>query len=241
MVDPDAYSHLVFVCGPLGNGPPVDELLRRFEGKKRIGVNVTMLDYLGNWNPFDLLIERDSSRTSHPDICFAVESSTVPVVALTLIDSQPEYGERNRLEYANKLIQELLEGFDVATVSVNTRLDVDQSLRSARAIESLIAKADVVISTRLHGMVLGLKNGVPVVAIDSVSGGAKIARQAATIGWPVCLSIDEIDMEDLRKAFRYCLSEAAGQDARRVAQRAAEIGAGLRSEFVTAFRRAQNH
>jgi len=45
----------------------------------------------------------------------------------------------------------------------------------------------VVVTTRLHGLVLGLKQGVPVLAVDPVAGGAKVAAQAAAWGWPVLL------------------------------------------------------
>src|SRR5262249_51320323 len=67
-VNPQSYSHVVFVCGPLGNGPPVAEFLERFSGCKRIGLNLSMLHNLDEWNPFDLLLERDSSRRAHPDM-----------------------------------------------------------------------------------------------------------------------------------------------------------------------------
>jgi polysaccharide pyruvyl transferase WcaK-like protein len=51
----------------------------------------------------------------------------------------------------------------------------------------VIARADVVVTTRLHGLVLALKQGVPVLAVDPVAGGARVATQAAAWGWPVLL------------------------------------------------------
>src|SRR5262245_1059868 len=65
-VDPQNYSHVVFVCGPFGNGPPVTEFLERFAGRRLIGLDLSMLQNLTEWNPFDLLLERDSSARSHP-------------------------------------------------------------------------------------------------------------------------------------------------------------------------------
>lgn len=235
-VDPQDYSHVLFVCGPLGNGPPVDAFLERFSDHTMVGVNLTMLHDLEDWNPFDVLIERDSSATANPDICFAFDGGSVPVVALTLIDSQPEYGSRNRLADANQLIMDTLGDLDVALVPINTRLDDGQrNLRSAAAVESLIARADVVVSTRLHGMVLGLKNGVPVLALDSVSGGGKIVRQADAIGWPVCLMIDEIGAGDVQQAFEWCLSEEARAQARAVASAARATVEGFEASFRTAY------
>ena len=52
----------------------------------------------------------------------------------------------------------------------------------------MIGRADVVVTTRLHGLVLALKQGVPALAVDPVAGGAKVAAQAAVWGWPVLLA-----------------------------------------------------
>ena len=78
--EPEHYSHVVFVCGPFGNGPPVDDFLVRFAGKHLSGLNLTMLDTLEVWNPFDLLLERDSSRVMRPDLAFLSQQDRVPVV-----------------------------------------------------------------------------------------------------------------------------------------------------------------
>lgn len=233
--NPSDYTHLVFVCGPLGNGPPVNALLESFQGTRMIGINLTMLHDLDEWNPFDLLIERDSSRASNPDLAFGADTSPVPVVALTLIDNQPEYGARDRREDANRLIYELLDSVEAAVVPVNTRLDIGGSLRSAAEVEAVIAASDVVISTRLHGLVLGLKNGIPVLAIDSVSGGDKVSKQAEAIGWPICLKIDGVTPADVSSAFRSCLEEQARTDAQRVARKARTAARGLQATFSAGF------
>lgn len=56
------------------------------------------------------------------------------------------------------------------------------------------------MTTRLHRMVLALKNGVPPLVVDPVAGGAKILRQAAVIEWPVAFSADSIDDVQLETA-----------------------------------------
>ena len=83
------------------------------------------------------------------------------------------------------------------------------------------------MTTRLHGLVLALKNGVPVVAIDPEAGGAKLARQAKTIGWPVCFIADELDSRALEDALDYCLTDGAGVLARACAERARQLLAAL--------------
>ena len=93
-VDPAGYSHVVFVCGPFENRWPVTEFLQRFAGRRLIGVNLSMLEPLEVWNPFDLLLERDSSLRSNPDVTFLTSQKLVPVVGLVLVHPQKEYRER---------------------------------------------------------------------------------------------------------------------------------------------------
>ena len=179
-VSPSNYSHVVFVCGPFGNGWPVTDFLERIAGRTLIGLNLTMLQSLDIWNPFDVLLERDSSRASRPELAFLSEEPSVPVVGSVLVHRQLEYANGLH-DAADAAIRTLSRSRSMAVVPIDTRLDEPSGeLRTAAEVESLIARMDVVLTTRLHGMVLALKNGVPVVAIDPIADGAKIARQALT-------------------------------------------------------------
>ena len=104
-------------------------------------------------------------------------------------------------------------------------------------IESLIARMDAVLTTRLHGLALAVKNGVPVLAIDPVHGGAKISRQAETIGWPVVFAAEAMDDQKLRDALEYCLSGAARIKARECAENARRVLQEAQNCFITEFRR----
>src|SRR5262249_19582129 len=155
---------------------------------------LSMLEALETWNPFDLLLERDSSRTARPDLSLLSGTAPVPVVGVVLIDTQPEYGKRDVRDDANAAIQRLIARTACAVVRIDTRLDVNSTgLRSAGEVESLIERMDVVLTTRMHGLVLAIKHGVPVVAVDPVIGGAKVQRQAATLGWPAAFTFDAVD------------------------------------------------
>lgn len=213
--DPASYSHVIFVCGPFGNGWPVTDFLPRFSGCKLIGINLSMLQSLEEWNPFDLLLERDSTRKNNPDLVFLSEKPLVPVVGRILVDPQKEYGEKAKHQGANEMIAGLLEKQLCAVVPIDTRLDVPNGggLRTAEEIESLIARMDMVVTTRLHGMVLALKNGVPALAVDAISGGAKITKQAQTIRWPNVFMIDELTEGKLQRGFEYCLTDEAREEA----------------------------
>ena len=64
----------------------------------------------------------------------------------------------------------------------------------------MIARVDVVVTTRLHGLVLALKNGVPAVAVDPIRGGAKVCRQAEALGWPHAFAVDAATPAALQEA-----------------------------------------
>ena len=231
-VDPSEYSHVVFVCGPFYKS----NLLQRFHDCRLIGVNLSMTERVEYWNPFDLLLERDSSARSHPDITFLSRGSVVPVVGLTLGDAvgTPDVIENYRR--ANTTIQQFVSTQSVSAVTIDTRLDVSNrsGLRTAAEIESLIARMDVVFTTRLHGLVLALKNGVPAIAIDPAPDGGKIRRQAETIGWPLVFNAQNVTNAQLRQAFAYCLTAAARRDAAECRKRAEHAVERVRDTFTTA-------
>ena len=239
-VDPADYSHVVFACGPFGNGEPVTEFLERFRGSRLIGLNLTMLQPLDEWNPFALLLERDSSAMARPDLAFLGSAARAPVVGIVRMHEQPEYGARDKHDAANDAMDRLISSREMAAVTIDTRLDEVNAagLRTASEIESLIAKMDVVVTARLHGLVLALKNGVPALAIDSVSGGAKISRQANVLGWPVVLGADDLTDEAVNRAFNYCLTVEARTLAADVRDRAMVFLASVKSDFIAELRGA---
>ncbi|HET6598251.1 MAG TPA: polysaccharide pyruvyl transferase family protein, partial [Anaerolineales bacterium] len=174
-VEPQTFSHVVFVCGPFGRDEYEEEFLSRFKNCRLIGMNLSMKLPLDEWNPFDFLIERDSSVDTHPDISFLSQKHHVPVVGVCLVE--PYDGAP--VEEANNAIHRLLQSNEVAAIPIDTRLDKNQTgLKTPAEIESVLARMDVVVTTRLHGTVLSLKNEVPVIAIDPEVGGWKIRRQA---------------------------------------------------------------
>lgn len=235
LVDPAGYSHVVFVCGPFPLNEISNDFLQRFDGCRLIGLDLSMIEPVHEWNPFDVLIERDSSAAAHPDISFLASQSKVPVVGIILVHPQHEYGNRSKHQAANEAIAKLIESREMVAVPIDTGLDPNTTnLRNAAEVESLIAKMDVVVTTRLHGTVLSLKNGVPVVAIDAISGGAKVTRQAKTIGWSNVLSIDSLSDQKLEQAFDYCLTPEARTQALECRDRGIKGVEQVRELFISA-------
>jgi SAM-dependent methyltransferase len=230
-VDPTDYPRVVFVCGPFGKGACEAEFLGRFAKSTILGVDLTMLETLEEWNPFDLLWERDSSGAARPDVVFGAGQSRVPVVGVCLVEPY----EGGDVDAANVAIRRLTSSREMAVVEIDTRLDCNATgLRSPAEVESLIARMDVLMTTRLHGLVFALKNGVPALAIDVEKGGAKLLRQARTVGWPAAFSIDYFTDAALQDALAYCLSDEARKMARECGRQAAEQVSRIGLAFMAA-------
>lgn len=232
-VDPSAYSDVIFTCGPFPRVPVLEELVERFAGCRRIGLNLSMTQSLQEWNPFDVLLERDSPATARPDMVFGSPRSPVPVVGVCL----REHATGTRT--ANAVLARLIASTEMAVIEIDTRLDFGSGdanstgLRSPAEVESLLSRVDVILTTRLHGLVLGLKNGVPTLAIDPGNEGRKILRQADLVGWPTAFDVREVDDEKVRAAFEWCLGDEARSAARQSAATALHTVEELRTAVLT--------
>lgn len=224
--DPARYSHLVFACGPV-HGQPVRELHERFAGAVRIAVGVSVLD---PEDPavtgFAHVIARDTRGTGGlRDLAARPVAGEIPVVAVFLTHGQQEYAERRRHDTVSEVLGGWLGGRDLARLDLDTRLDPrDWRLAATPAqLESVIRRVDAVVTTRLHGLVLALKNGVPAVVVDPVAGGAKVTAQARAWNWPV-LSADGLNATALDAALDHALSPGGQAAARAAAAVAAVAG-----------------
>lgn len=214
---PSRYSHLLFVCGPAA-GERVERLFARFAGCQRIAVGVSVVagtDHV----PVDHVLARDGETAAAgvPDLSLAAAGQPAPVVAVIRSHPQPEYGTRHRLGDAHAAIDRLLTGSGVAPVSLDTWLHParPEVCSTPGQVESVLRRVDAVVTTRLHGLVLALKAGVPALAIDPVEGGGKISRQAAALGWPAVVGVDAMDDDAMRKRLAWCLRAGAREEAAR--------------------------
>lgn len=230
-VVPSTYPLVVFVCGPFMRNAWEAGFLGRFAECFLVGVNLSMPVPLDEWNPFDVLLERDSSRTSRPDLSLLAPNPLVPVIGVCLVEPYDEAV----VPLADAAIEGLLARHEAARVRIDTRLDVNTTgLRTKAEVESLLARMDAVVTTRLHGMVLSLRNGVPALAVDPERGGGRIRRQAQALGWPAIFTVDALVDRRLDEALRWCLSVEARNEARRGAVAATSRLAGMRDHFLAA-------
>lgn len=229
------YSQVVFVCGPFGTDPMERRFLREFRGHRLIGLNLSLAGSPADWNPFDVLIERDSRDRTRADIVLAARGRAVPVVGVCLVEPY----DHADVATANAVVERLLGSRELAIVPIDTRLDTNRTgLRTPAEVESLIARMDVIVTTRLHGMVLALKHGVPAIALDPEPGGGKIIRQARALQWPTVFAVDVVTDRDLSDALEFCLTPAAREAARGSGDRGVEAMMEIREEFRAALRAA---
>jgi hypothetical protein len=239
-VEPGDYSHIIWICGPLGRDTEAfSRLRRRFASQRHrwIGIDLSMSEPVDAWNPFHTLFERDSNRAERADLVFGAEGAHLPVIGLVQVEPfAPLFPARDRQEDARAAVRRLAYGIPAAVVEIDTRLDVPNAagLRSSREVETLIGRMDVVVTTRLHGLALALKNGVPAVAVDPVAGGDKITAQARALDWPCAFAVDQASDAALGAALTFALSEEGRAHARVSAERGRSSVAALREEFVQA-------
>lgn len=235
-VRPEAYDRLVFVCGPL-HGDRVTALVDRFPHARRIAVNVSVVDdELAQ--RFDEIVPRDDADTVNPDLALARPPSPVPLIGVVRAHAEPEYPTA-RHEHVDEAIRLALASRPCAAVDYDTRVHPAADPLAAHArrpeeVAALAARMDAVVTTRLHGMVVALTQGTPVVAIDPITGGAKVAHQAETLGWPCRLLADEVNSEQVFEAVTWCLTDEARELAGQVAGAQSARLSALRRQVVAA-------
>jgi hypothetical protein len=189
--DPARYTHLVFACGPL-HGRGIETLHQRFAGCRRVAVGVSVIDPADAAAAgFHAILPRDSPGTPPAgDLAAAARPSLLPVAGVIQVGGQDEYAGRGRHQDVSRALDRWLPGCGCALLALETRLDSrDWRLcATPAALESILSRLDLVITMRMHGLVLALKHGVPVLAVDPVAGGAKVAAQARCWGWPAVVA-----------------------------------------------------
>lgn len=205
-VQPADYTHLVWVCGPIMANGLLDGLLDRFAHARRLAVGVSVVEP-GAVARFDTVWPRDGEgHEPRPDLAVSPPGEGPSVVATVFAPVQAEYGDRGRHARVQRAVEEWISDRGLGSFDVATDLLTSSRLpRRVDQVQAALGRADVVVSSRLHGLVLGLGAGRPVIAVDPVAGGAKVTAQAAALGWPVLLGAEEVTGPALDAALDRCL------------------------------------
>jgi len=214
---PARYTHLVFACGPL-HGQQVTSLHERYAHCRRVAVGVSVIDADDPAAAgFHAILARDRDDAEpQGDLALHPRHAPLPVAGVILADTQPEYGARSQGDQAGSDLIRWLQGCGCALVPLDTRLDREDWRLAYRPaeLEAVIRRLDLVVTTRLHGLVLALKNGVPAIAVDPVAGGAKVTAQAQAWGWPATMTMEDLSQEVLGHWRDWCLSPTGKASAR---------------------------
>jgi len=196
-LDPSNYDIFIFVCGPWREAN--NNILERFNHCIKIGVNLSIEDEKSC--KFDLLYPRDLPNKFIPDIVFSSTKKAGPLIGVCLVHPQDEYGERQRHAQVEDVVMSFLSSSNLPFINLDTLyVENPTGIKNTQSFERLLSHLDLIISSRLHGLVFSLKNGTPVVAIDAISGGAKLTNQVTALGWPILINGDELNAENLKDA-----------------------------------------
>jgi hypothetical protein len=209
--DPGKYSHVVFACGP-AHGWQVRELHHRYARCRRIAIGVSVIDpHDPAVTGFHRLFARDDGFTANADLATSSTTDAVPVIGVVFAPGQREYGSRGRHDVVHDAVTRWLTGLDCARVPLDSRLDPTdwRHCGTPDQFTSLLARLDAVVTTRLHGLTLALRAGIPALAIDPVAGGGKVSAQARALDWPAVVGADHaVEPAAFDDWWSWCLSAA---------------------------------
>ncbi|WP_216207399.1 polysaccharide pyruvyl transferase family protein [Amycolatopsis aidingensis] len=231
--DPDRYTHLVFACGP-AHGWQLRELHERYARCLRIAVGVSVLD---QEDPavtgFHRVLARDDGVRARADLSVAAPVRPVPVAGVVLAPRQPEFADLRRHDQVHTALTGWLSAQDCALLELDTRLSGHEWRRCATPDQfaAVLSRVDVLATSRLHGLVFALGQGVPVLAVDPVAGGGKVTAQASVLGWPAVVGAGEAVLPGaFDRLWRWCLSAEGRAAAQR--RRHGHPTPGLLAELV---------
>ena len=203
-IDPHKYDILIYVCGPFGK----NTYCKNFSHCLKIGIDVSIekneSHYIDSQKCLDFIIPRDSITVKNPEFVFKASSPDVAVVGLALVHDQGDK-EKSRHQQIEAVVKKYFKNNGYAIIKLDTLITTpirknQTNISSVSQFEALVRRCDFIISSRLHGLVYGLKNNIPVIAIDPIFGGGKLTKQAQAINWPIIINGDDVSEEKIKDA-----------------------------------------
>ena len=203
-VKPKKYSHLILVCGPIypsflvSHGLDISD----FSHCVTIGINLSLIQPLSLWNPFDHLYERDSSENVRPDLALASYYKNKYLIGICLIESQKEYGDLQLHKKTVNVVKEFSKTKKYTFISIDSKLSYPENsfcIKDEEDFLSIINKFDLLITNRLHGMIFSSLLNLPTIAIDSVLERGKVTSQANFIKTSHLINARDLSVEYLCK------------------------------------------
>lgn len=228
--DPSALapqlSTLVFVCGPLVQTKRMRRLLAASGHTRKLAAGVSLLQSQQVFNrQLDGVVARDGvavPETPGPGegvkpgrFDLAISHCKPPLersrpaslaearIGLCLRGRQKDYGlGRDRSTAVEALFTEVLERQPGRVEPIDTVLS---ATNPRERIEAQFAAVDLVLTTRLHGSLLGLAAGVPVIAVDQIASGGKLTEVLGRINWPLLFAAEGLMPDSLLALMQRCI------------------------------------
>lgn len=217
-VDLASIDATIFVCGPiLLSHPETKALFARFANKPLVGAGVSLLpsEHSNFADPFDFVLARQGTTERYGDLaviapdevskeCSAAKAlQTQKVIGISLRGMQDDYGSENCLSHTTdfeirRVLSKIGAVHRVRVAPLENHLA--RAGQTANAIEAAYAKCDLVITSRFHGAITAMRQGVPFIAIDQISGGAKVHDLLSGLGWDHVYKISETNSDELTVA-----------------------------------------
>lgn len=179
----DHYDIAVWVCGPLAGLRPFEKL-DHIDADHFFAVGVSDVGNEALHQRFDRILWRDSGGKPEWDIAFGARLPSRPVVGVVLAGAQHEYPSDLHHD-VEEVVDSCLRAVSAARMNIDTKLPANAFGQvDPEAILRQIASVDAVVTTRLHGVVMALRTGTPVIAIDQVPDGAKVSAQCKALEVP---------------------------------------------------------
>jgi hypothetical protein len=235
-IDPNKYDTLIYVCGPFGK----NKIYKKFSHCLKIGLDISIINnedhYLNDSDGLNFIIPRESPNKTNPELAFEATSNKVLVVGLCLVHFQNPI-ETSRHQQTYVAVKKYFKDSGNAIIKLDTLITTPirknpTNITSISQFESLVRKCDVIITSRLHGLVYSLKNNIPVVAIDPILGGGKVTKQANELGWPVIINGDNLSSEDISIAIQKALDSKNIDLIKNIKQSASEKISKLKKQLI---------
>lgn len=219
-------STLVFVCGPLVQTKRMRRLLAACGHARKLAAGVSLLQSQEVLNrQLDGVVARDGVRIpgspgAHGAIRpgrfdLAISHCDPPLerprpaslaaarIGVCLRGRQKDYGlGRDRSSAVQALFSEVLALQPGQVQPIDTVLS---ATNAPEHIQAQFAAVDLVLTTRLHGSLLGLAAGVPVIAVDQIAGGGKLTEVLGRISWPHLYAAEALTTDSLLALLQRCI------------------------------------
>lgn len=225
------FSSQIFVCGPIDGKYNIQtELFEWFEGKWYFWSN-SVVDVYNRMDATNTLC-RDGLVTTYPDFSFLFSVPDRPFILTIFRGAQKEYGLSNCFhDTVSNIVNEFLQSHEYFYENLSTELDCSwhDMLRKSIAIEKFISCADIVITTRLHGLVHTLRSGRMAIAIDQIKGGAKVASLCRQIDYPYFILAENLTTGWLQENVSYLLSRRQPNESQKYLDKSLTELSGVKS------------